>query len=205
MALVSGGRRCIWRLSPGAAGWGGSTRPSGGNAALASMGFSKHFNSQMIWRHFLINRPLEMAVEGGRKGCFVFPSHSCSQRSSSSQGGKSGPRGTACQAQPHQGALAETLGPPWCGPARRIGGCSVSLGSCLWLSISPQTAFCRSGSLEGWQLASVVFPLSVTLSPPSRAWQSRGEGPWERADRTHSQRPQLRSWLTLCTHRTFWS
>lgn len=105
---------------PGSCGVG----PSGGNAALASTGFSKHFNSQMIWRHFLITRPLEMAVEGGRKGCFVFPSHSCSQRSSSSQGGKSGPRGAACHAQPHQGALAGTLG---CLGVARRGGWEAAL------------------------------------------------------------------------------
>lgn len=54
----------------------GPEQPSGGNAALASTGFSKHFNSQVIWRHFLINqkiwrhflinRPLErqLKVEG---------------------------------------------------------------------------------------------------------------------------------------------
>nr|KAF6285937.1 hypothetical protein mMyoMyo1_009496 [Myotis myotis] len=122
-----------------------------------------------------------MAAEGGRKGCFVFPSHSCSHRSRSSQGGKSGPRGAACQVQPHKGALAKTRGPPWRGPTRGWEAALSPVGSCLWPSISPRTASCRSGSLEGgWWLASLVFPLlPVTSSLLSRAWQSRGEGPWE--------------------------
>lgn len=85
----------MFGVFPGSCGVG-PERPSGGNAALASMGLSKHFNSQKIWRrflinqkiwrHFLINRPLEMAVQSGRKGCFVFPYESCSHRSSSSLG-----------------------------------------------------------------------------------------------------------------------
>lgn len=141
-----------------------------------------------------------MAAKGGRKGCFVFPTHS-------SQGGKSGPRGAACHVQPHKGALAKTGGPPWRGPTRGWEAALSPVGSCLWLSISPRTASCRSGPLEGgWQLASLVFPLlPVTSSLLSRAWQSRGEGPWEEQTQDALSEAQPRNWLTQCTHRTLWS
>lgn len=107
--------------------------------------FSSTLTSQMIWRPFLkkfflyIYRPLEIAVEGGSKGCFVFsPLAPCSHTSSSSEWSKSDPQRRWLLCSAPQGDSGESVGPPRCDQC--LGGSQAALspvGICLGLSISP--------------------------------------------------------------------
>lgn len=82
---------------------GRSTQPSEGNAASTSSGFSKHFTFRNDLETFFsfINRPLEIAAEGGSKDCFVSPSPhppSLPVLIQLLRVDKSGPGGVACHA-----------------------------------------------------------------------------------------------------------
>lgn len=160
------------------------------NSGLTSMGFSKHFHSQMIWRHLLINRPLEMATEGRRKGCFVSsPSHSCSHRSSSLRGGRPGPSGAAVTLSPPWEHWPRT-GPAWVWPSEGHGRLLCLPWQLPLAEHFAPDCLLQERFLEGWQLASVVFPLlcDVVSSLQGLAEQRRRALGVSRP-RMHSQRP----------------
>lgn len=124
-------------------GRGRGTQALEGSTPSTSLGFFKHFNFTndletlfyFILFYFYIG--LEIAVEGGSKGCFGFsPPAPCSHTSSSSEWSKSDPQRRWLLCSAPQGDSGESVGPPRCD----LGGSQAALshvGICLGLSISP--------------------------------------------------------------------
>lgn len=140
----------------------------------------------------MINRPLEMAVEGGRKGCFVFPSHSCSHRSHSSLGVSLAPE-----------VLSVTLSctrERWLSPWARLGVARRGDGRllCLPLAAAFGQAFRLGLSPAGAAPWKEAGSLPHGVSSPPGPGRAEDRGPGRSRHRTHSE-AQPRSWLTQCT------